>query len=65
MYITKRVYFVPPIKKEIQRSKWTWIGIILRKDATIVIRQALKRNPQGKLKTGDGKTVRGDPRPRN
>ena len=36
-----------PIKQQIAKRKWRWIGHTLRKPAKCIARQALKWNPQG------------------
>jgi len=41
-----------PMKIQINRRKWRWIGHTLRKETSNVTRQALEWNPQGKRKRG-------------
>lgn len=46
-----------PIKQQIARCKWRWIGHTLRKPPQDITRQALQWNPQGKRRVGRPKTT--------
>ena len=41
-----------PVKEQIKKRKWTWIGHILRRPNTCIARQALGWNPQGSRRRG-------------
>ena len=41
-----------PVKEQIKKRKWTWIGHILRRPNTCLARQALGWNPQGSRRRG-------------
>ena len=46
-----------PVKIEIKRRKWRWIGHTLRKPTSSITRQALTWNPQGKRKRGRPRNI--------
>ena len=41
-----------PVKEQIKKRKWTWIGHILRRSETCIARQELGWNPQGSRRRG-------------
>ena len=41
-----------PVKEQIKKRKWTWIGHTLRRSNTCIARQALGWNPQGSRRRG-------------